>query len=151
MRLGARLRLRDWAELLVLEVGRERAASVDVLSDDWEEMSSRHFDIVFAALVMQHVEPDRCRQYFADFARMARLTYLLTRLQSDFGENVLRVVADSRLFDIEECAEVEHDASRHILRQVAPRSCADLLQRQTDNQHYEVRLRSRVWTGRSQE
>ena len=120
------------------------AEPVDVLSDDWTEIASRRFDMVFAALVMQHVERDQCRAYFADFARMAPRTYLLTRLQSDFGENVLRIVADSALFDLEECAEVEHDASRHVLRQVAQRPCADL-QSSTDNRHYDVRLRSRIW------
>ena len=119
--------------------------SVDVLSDDWIEISSRPFDLIFAALVMQHVEPDSCRLYLADFARMAPLTYLLTRLQSDFGENVLRMVGDSGLFEIEECAEVDHNPVDHTLRQIGRRACAELQQSQ-DNLHYDVRLRSRVWS-----
>jgi hypothetical protein len=106
-------------------------------------LSSRQFDLIFAALVLQHVEPEACRHYLADFARMAPLTYLLTRLQSDFGENVLRIVGDSGLFDIEECAEVEHDPARHTLRQVGSRSAAAVLQ-SSDNLHYDVRLRSRL-------
>jgi SAM-dependent methyltransferase len=119
--------------------------SVDVLSDDWIGISSRQFDLIFAALVMQHVEPDSCRLYFADFARMAPLTYLLTRSQSDFGENVLRIVGDSGLFNMEECAEVEHNPADHTLRQIGRRSCAEL-QQSADNLHYDVKLRSRVWT-----
>jgi len=118
---------------------------VDVLSHDWADVSSRRFDLIFAALVMQHVEPDACRAYFANFARMAPVTYLLTRLQSDFGENVIRIVGDSGVFDIEECAEVEHNSADHTLRQLRRISPAEL-QHATDNLHYDVRLRSRVWT-----
>jgi hypothetical protein len=69
------------------------------------------------------------------------VTYLLTRLQSDFGENVRAVVRDSRLFDVEACAEVEHDASTHTLRQVG-QSSFTAISRASDNRHYEVRLRS---------
>ena len=120
------------------------AEHVDLLSDDWTDMSSRRFDLIFSALVMQHVEPDACRRYFADFAQMAPVTYLLTRLQSDFEENVLRIAGDSGLFDIEECAEVEHNPADHSLRQLRHRSGAEL-QQATDNLHYDVRLRSRMW------
>lgn len=119
------------------------ADSVALLSEDWSMLSSRRFDMIFAALVLQHVEPDACRRYLEDFARMAPLTYLLTRLQSDFGENILRVVGDSGLFDIEACAEVEHDPIRHTLRQVGSRS-ATTLHESSDNLHYDVRLRSRL-------
>jgi len=114
---------------------------VDLLSADWSELSTRTFDLVFADLVLQHVEPDACRAYLADFARMAPMTYLLTRLQSDFGENVLKLVADTGLFQVESCAEVEHDPASHQLRQVARRSFAEL-SRASDNLHYEVLLRS---------
>ena len=119
------------------------AASVELLSDNWPSLSSRRFDLIFAALVLQHVEPEPCRRYLADFARMAPLTYLLTRLQSDFGENMLRVVGDSGLFDIEECAEVEHVPVRHTLRRIGSRSPAEM-QHSSDNLHYDVRLRSRL-------
>ena len=117
------------------------SAPVDLLSDNWALASSRRFDMIFAALVLQHVEPDVCRRYLADFARIAPVTYLLTRLQSDFDENVLAIVADSRLFDVEACAEVEHDASTHTLRQVGQPSFT-AISRAADNRHYEVRLRS---------
>jgi hypothetical protein len=73
---------------------------------------------------------------------MAPVTYLLTRLQSDFNENVLKLVADTGLFLVESCAEVEHDPASHQLRQVARRSFAELSQA-SDNLHYEVLLRSR--------
>jgi SAM-dependent methyltransferase len=119
---------------------------IDLLTGDWAALSARRFDLVFAMLVLQHVESDPCRAYLADFARMTPVTYLLTRLQSDFGVNVLGLVADSGLFDVEACAEVEHDPVSHQLRQVGPRAFAEVC-RATHDVHYEVRLRSRVRTG----
>src|SRR5262249_27116006 len=83
---------------------------IDVLTGTWAELSARRFDLVFADLVLQHVETDASRAYLSDFARMAPVTYLLTRLQSDFGENVLGLVTDAGLFEVEGCAEVEHDS-----------------------------------------
>ena len=115
----------------------------DLLTGDWNELSRRTFDLVFAGLVLQHVEPHACRAYLADFATMAPVTYLLTRLQSDFGGNVLKLVEDTGLFHVEICAEVEHDPASHQLRQVGLRSLAAALQAD-GNRHYEVLLRSRA-------
>src|SRR5262249_54009325 len=114
---------------------------IDLLTGNWNELSNRRFDLIFADLVLQHMEPHACRAHLTDFARMAPTTYLLTRLQSDFGENVLRVVADCALFDIEDSAEVEHAPVSHQLRQVGRRSFAEV-SRARDNAHYEVLLRS---------
>jgi len=113
--------------------------TVDALTSDWKDVSRRRFDLVFASLVLQHIETDACRAYLADFARIAPATYILTRLQSDFGENVLRLVAHSGLFEVTDCAEVEHDPVQHRLKQVARRSFAEVSQA-TDNLHYEVVL-----------
>jgi len=113
--------------------------TVDLLTSDWDEISRRRFDLVFASLVLQHVETDACRAYLADFAKMAPAIYVLTRLQSDFGANVLGLVAESGLFTVTECAEVEHDPITNELRQIGPRSFAEV-SRATDNLHYEVLL-----------
>lgn len=113
--------------------------TVDLLTSDWEDVVRRQFDLVFASLVLQHVDTDACRTYLADFAKMAPAIYLLTRLQSDFGMNVLGLVAESALFEVTECAEVEHDVNTNELRQVGPRSFEDV-SRATDNLHYEVLL-----------
>lgn len=112
---------------------------IDLLSSDWEEVSRRRFDLVFASLVLQHVDRDDCRRYLEDFARMAPATYVITRLQSDFGANVLGLVAESGLFEVRECAEVEHDSEKNELRQVGGRSF-DEVSRATGNLHYEVLL-----------
>jgi SAM-dependent methyltransferase len=118
------------------ELAEER---IDLLSSDWEDVSRRRFNLVFASLVLQHIETDVCRAYLEDFARMAPATYVITRLQSDFGANVLRLVAESGLFDVGECAEVEHDPEKNELRQVGLRSF-DEVSRATGNLHYEVLL-----------
>ena len=113
--------------------------TVDALTSDWEDVSHRRFDLVFASLVLQHIESDACRAYLTDFARIAPATYILTRLQSDFGANVLGLVADSGLFEVTDCGEVEHDPVQHGLKQIARRSFAEVSQA-TDNLHYEVVL-----------
>jgi SAM-dependent methyltransferase len=115
---------------------------VELLSSDWTEISGRRFDILFASLVLQHVETAICRKYLADFARMAPLIYIITRLQNDFGVNVLELIDSSGLFDVRECVEVEHDFEQHQLRQVGPRPFAEVA-RATDNLHYEVVLTPR--------
>ena len=119
------------------------AQPVDLLSDDWAGICAQRFDLVYAGLVLQHIEPETLARYLNDFARMARQVYVLTRLQSDFGINVLRQVADCGLFDAGECAEVEHDPDRHQLRRAGTRAFADLVA-STDQGHYEVLLRTRV-------
>lgn len=122
--------------------------TVDGLTFDWDDVSRRRFDLVFASLVLQHVETDACRAYLTDFASMAPATYILTRLQSDFGENVFGLVAESGLFEVTECAEVEHDPVQHRLKQIAPRSFADV-SKANDNLHYEVVLIPRRSSGNS--
>lgn len=113
--------------------------TVDLLTSDWDEISRRRFDLVFASLVLQHIESDAVRVYLTDFAKMAPAVYVLTRLQSDFGVNVLGLVADSGLFAVAECAEVEHDPATNELRQIGRHSFAEV-SRATDNLHYEVLL-----------
>jgi SAM-dependent methyltransferase len=114
---------------------------VDLLTSDWTAVSSRQFDLIYAGLVLQHVETDTCRARLEDFAKLAPTTYLLTRLQSDFGRNVLGLVAESGAFKVEACTEVEHDPARHQLRCVGERSFAEVAGA-SDDRHYEVLLKS---------
>ncbi len=124
----------------MIERCRELATEpVDLLMSDWKDVTRGSFDLIFAALVLQHLEPDSCRAYLADFAEMAPAIYVLTRLQSDFGVNVLGLVAESGLFEVADCAEVEHDPQRNQLKQISRRSFAKV-SRATDNLHYEVLL-----------
>ena len=111
----------------------------DWLSSDWKDVARMRFDLVFASLVLQHVETDECRAYLNDFARMSSAVYVITRLQSDFSANVLGLVAESGLFDVADCAEVEHDSEKNKLRQVGRRSFSEVA-RATNNLHYEVML-----------
>jgi len=122
---------------------RELAPPVDLLSDDWNALKARRFDLIFASLVLQHIEVDVVRGYLADFAQMAPVTYLLTRNSSDFGVNVLDLVAESRAFDAGECTVVDHDPETHQLR-VLGRLSFEEARQSTEPAHYEVLLRSRT-------
>ena len=116
--------------------------AADALSADWNVIRTQRFDLIFSALVLQHIEPDVCRTYLTDFARMAPSVYLLTRASSDFDTNVLGQVADTGLFDAGECVEVEHDESTHQLRVLGTLTFDDVLRAGRDG-HYEVVLRTR--------
>ena len=76
---------------------------VEVLSDDWNDLRENRFDLIFAALVLQHIEPEACRLYLMDFLRMAPAVYLLTRADSDFGTNVIDLIAQTGMFEAGDC------------------------------------------------
>jgi hypothetical protein len=114
------------------------------LTSDWPQILTRRFDLIVATLVLQHIETATCRTYLEDFARLAPFSYVLTRVRSDFGVNVLQLVEDTGLFDAGECVEVEHDPATHQLR-VLGREAFDALRVAEDGGHYEVLLRSRAW------
>jgi SAM-dependent methyltransferase len=117
----------------------ERIARLD---DDWTALRRESFDLVYASLVLQHVETDACRAYLADFARMAPAVYLLTRTDSDFGANVLDLVEECGAFGCGSCVEVEHDSATHQLRTIA-RVDFQGARLAPDSRHYEMILRSR--------
>ena len=79
--------------------------TVNGLWDDWSSVTQQRFDLIFASLVLQHIEPQACLSYLADFARLSPLTYLLTRTTTDFGTNCTRPLCcgrclrDERLHD----------------------------------------------------
>jgi SAM-dependent methyltransferase len=118
---------------------------VACLTSDWPTVLTRRFDLIVATLVLQHVETAACRAYLEDFARLAPVSYVLTRVRSDFGVNVLQLVADTGLFDAGDCVEVEHDPVTNQLR-VLGREAFDTLRTAEEGGHYEVLLRSRVWS-----
>lgn len=107
-------------------------------SDDWEAVRRERFDLIFASLVLQHLDTASMEGRLRDFARMAPLTYLLTRADSDSGRRVLDVLGGLGCFAAGECAEVEHDDSTHQLR-VIRRMPFDEARRQAAG-HYELLL-----------
>lgn len=115
---------------------------VDRLADDWRLLRAERFDLIFASLVLQHVDTDACRGYLADFARMAPVVYLLTRTDSDFGVNVLDLVADSGAFDVGACIHVDHNPDNHQLR-VLGRATFDEARTWRTSAHYETLLTPR--------
>jgi SAM-dependent methyltransferase len=118
------------------------AHGVERLDDDWTTLRAQSFDVVFASLVLQHIDTDVCRAYLTDFARMSPVVYLLTRTDSDFGMNVLDLVADANAFDAGTCVEVEHDPDSHQLRVLSQATLADARLR-SGSRHYEVLLKAR--------
>ena len=115
---------------------------VDSLSSDWNEVRARRFDLIFASLVLQHIEPEICLSYLMDFASMAPAVYVLSRNDSDFGSNVLDSIAATDMFEPGECVKVEHHPETHQLQVLGRMSFADA-RRATDSGHYEVLLRSK--------
>jgi hypothetical protein len=95
--------------------------------------------LIFASLVLQHIEPELTRLFLRDFAQMAPTTYLLTRTFTDFGEPLLDVVAETNLFDASECVVVDHDPITHQLR-VLDRQSFEAARASTDSRHYELLL-----------
>ncbi len=112
------------------------------LTGDWDDVRSSRFDLIFATLVLQHIETDACRAYLEDFARIAPATYVLTRVRSDFDLNVLDLIERTQLFDPSDCIEVDHDPATHQLR-VVGRQPFDHVRRMGDGGHYELLLRVR--------
>jgi SAM-dependent methyltransferase len=118
---------------------------VDALADDWLTVRDKRFDLIFASLVLQHIEPERTRSYLDDFARMSPAVYLLTRTVSDFDTRVLDAVTTSGLFDAGACVRVDHDPVTHQLRVLGQASIVEAAAGDA-GAHYEVLLRSRVFS-----
>jgi len=109
------------------------------LSDDWDEVKRERFDLIFASLVIQHLDAPTVVRRLTEFSQMAPVTYLLTRAESDSGERVLDVVGRLGIFEAGECVEVEHDDASHQLRVIRPIPFEDAARR--TGGHYEVLLR----------
>ena len=116
--------------------------TVDLLSPDWTQVRQLRFDLIFTTLVLQHIEPDPVRAFLRDFSHMTSSVYLLTRTDTDFGENLLDVVADLGCFDAGECVEVDHDPGTHQLK-IGGRMPFEEARRIGAGRHIEVMLRAR--------
>ena len=130
-------------------IERCRALATEQVSDlisDWNDARTRRYDLVFASLVLQHIDTDECRRYLSDFARMAPQVYLLTRTRTDFGAVMLDLVAESGMYDAGTCRIVDHDPVTHQLRIIGDRSFEEA-RASTDDVHYETLLRSRQRSG----
>jgi SAM-dependent methyltransferase len=125
---------------MIEQCRRVATERVDLLSSDWDQIRALRFDLIFASLVLQHIEPDAVRTFLIDFARMSPEMYLLTRTRTDFDENLLDIVAETGLFVVDECVEVDHDAITHQLRALAA-TPFDAARRAGDGKHFELVLR----------
>ena len=116
--------------------------SIDLLTSDWDRLKLISFDLIVASLVLQDIEPAPVREFLRDFSRMAPAVYLLTRIRTEFDENILNVVVETERYDAGECVEVDHDPVSHQLR-VLGRMSFDDARRGGGDRHYELLLRSR--------
>ena len=115
---------------------------IDLLTSDWDRLKLMSFDLIMASLVLQHIEPAPVRDFLRDFSRMAPAVYLLTRVRSDFDENILDVVVETQRYDAGECVEVDHDPVSHQLRVLGRMPFEDARSSGGDR-HYEMLLKSR--------
>ncbi|MEO8076028.1 MAG: class I SAM-dependent methyltransferase [Acidobacteriota bacterium] len=118
------------------------AEPADQLLDDWAAARLSKFDLIVSVLVLQHIEPASCAEYVRDFASMAPVVYLLSRVDSDFGTNVFAQVAAAGVFEASECVEVDHDPRTHQLRVLGTRPFDEVCRPESSG-HYEVLLRTR--------
>ena len=141
--LGARITGFDLPPMI--QRCRELApVQADELASEWGSVRARNFDLIFATLVLQHVEPDSSRAYLADFARIAPAVYLLTRIDGDFGTRVLDDVVAAKVFEPGVCIQVDHDPSTHQLRVLGRRTFEDVRASGQPGEHYEVLLTVRA-------
>ena len=115
----------------------------DVLADDWSSVRQQRFDLVYASLVLQHIETTAIRAFLADFATMAPVIYLLTRIDSDFGANVFELVGAEPRLAPGPCHEVEHDYDTHQLR-VLGQPSFDEARAARPGRHFEILLRRQI-------
>jgi hypothetical protein len=108
------------------------------LTSDWDGLRREQFDLIVASLVVQHIEPHEARAYVDAFASMAPALYLLTRGRSDFDTSNFDLVDDS-VWEVRECALVEHDEQTQQLRRLAALT-ADEARGIADDRHVEALL-----------
>jgi len=127
----------------MIERCREVAGGVvALLSPDWNQLRQLRFDLIFTTLVLQHIEPDPARAFLRDFSSMTPSVYLLTRTDTDFGENLLQIVADFGIFDVVgDCVEVDHDPETHQLKVVGRMTFEDA-RKLPEGRHVELMLRT---------
>jgi SAM-dependent methyltransferase len=127
---------------MIARCRRLAPAAADALASDWDDVRTQQFDLVFASLVLQHLETGVARARLADFARMAPAVYVITRREGDFGADMLRLIAESGLSPAGDCVEVDHDPATHQLRVLRRGALAELLDSARTG-HYELLLQPR--------
>jgi SAM-dependent methyltransferase len=105
------------------------------LEAEWASVRKQSFDLVFASLVFQHMEPEALNRYLHDIFEAAPQCYVLTRGRHDFGGATMRYVAER--VALPDGALVEHDPDTNTLRRVATISGEEIAHLD-DDRHVEV-------------
>lgn len=112
------------------------------LTDNWALLATKSFDLIFTQLVLQHVSPAVVASRLIDFAKMAPLTYVLTRAWNDYGPRTLEIIGNTERFDVLECREVIYDNTTFQLRALDELPFEDACRRKTG--HMELLLKPKA-------
>lgn len=73
----------------------EEKTKVELISDNWEEIRIKKYDVIHACIVLQHIDEDYLRAYLEDFTNMSDSLILSGRSYlDDYYKNVLKIVLD---------------------------------------------------------
>lgn len=74
------------------------------LTDNWNQLTSTKFDMIYAILVLQHMPTDEIRWQLHDMSKMTKIMYIHSRSWTDYNsENVLNLLKiDWRVFVFQE-------------------------------------------------
>ena len=82
----------------------ECTESIDLLTADWSAIKRHKYDLIFAWLVVQHLDLPVLETYLKDWSTITTCLYLHTRcFLDDGGGNVLKTVLASSLYDVGRC------------------------------------------------
>jgi SAM-dependent methyltransferase len=105
------------------------------LEDDWAAVREQHFDLVFASLVFQHIEPAQLERYLDDIFRIAPRCYVLSRGRHDFGGPTAQYLRGR--VALPDGVLVEHDLRTNGLIRVGLLSGAEIAELDNDR-HFEM-------------
>jgi SAM-dependent methyltransferase len=105
------------------------------LEDDWAAVREQRFDLVFASLVFQHIEPAQLERYLDDIFVIARRCYVLSRGRHDFGGPTMQYLRGR--VALPDGVLVEHDPRTNGLTRVGSVSGAEIAELD-DDRHFEI-------------
>lgn len=124
----------DVAEMIQRARAEPSPAAV-ALEDDWAAVREQRFDLAFASLVFQHIEPAELERYLDDIFVIAPRCYVLSRGRHDFGGSTMQYLRGR--VALPDGVLVEHDPRTSGLMQVGLISGAEIAELD-DDRHFEI-------------
>jgi len=83
----------------------ESSESIQLLTSNWNEIARHHYDLIYASLVVQHLDLPVLQSFLIEWSHIADRVFVHTRCYlDDGGGNVLRQVLASGTTDVEFCS-----------------------------------------------